>query len=175
MMDGMAITRIRKGSCDDVPVVLGLLDGAVEWLVSQGRTRQWGTEPWSARPRAVEAVHRYVAAGTPWIAEVDGVPAGTLTLSAAPGDYIAAVDEPERYIHLFAADHRFTGRGVGAALLAHAAEETRRAGVSLLRVDCYAGDGGKLVAYYERHGFTRTEAFTFGDDQWPGQVLARRV
>ena len=38
-----------------------------------------------------------------------------------------------------------------------------------------AGDDGKLVAYYERNGFTRTEAFTYGEDRWPGQVLARRV
>ncbi|OIJ96628.1 GNAT family N-acetyltransferase [Streptomyces colonosanans] len=171
----MEITRIRKGSTEDIPVILGLLDGAVDWLVSQGRTRQWGTQHWSQRPRAAEVVHRLVKAGDPWIAEIDGFPAGTLTLSEGPGDYIAPLDEPERYIHLLAADHRFTGRGVGSALLAHAAEETRRAGFSLLRVDCYAGDDGKLVAYYERSGFTRTEAFTYGEDRWPGQVLARRV
>jgi GNAT superfamily N-acetyltransferase len=167
--------RIRKGTTDDIPVILGLLDGAVEWLVSQGRTRQWGTRPWSEQPRAVRTVDRYVGVGTPWIAEIDGVPAGTLTLSDGPGDYIAPMDEPERYVHLLAADHRFTGRGVGGALLAHAAEETRRAGVRLLRVDCYAGDDGKLVAFYERNGFTRTDAFTVGDDEWPGQVLAQRL
>ncbi|MCW7942447.1 GCN5 family acetyltransferase [Streptomyces hygroscopicus] len=171
----MGRMRIRKGTTDDIPVILGLLDGAVEWLVSQGRTRQWGTHPWSRRPSAVRAVHKYVTVGAPWIAEIDGVPAGTLTLSDGPGNYLAPVDEPERYVHLFAADHRFSGRGVGSALLAHAVEETRRAGVTLLRVDCYAGDDGKLVAYYERNGFTRTEAFTVGEDQWPGQVLAQRV
>jgi hypothetical protein len=52
-------------------------------------------------------------------------------------------------------------------------EETRRAGVRLLRVDCWAGGGGELVAYYERHGFTPTETFLAGS--WPGQVLAQRV
>lgn len=165
--------EIRKGTSDDIPSILGLLDGAVAWLVSQGRTRQWGTQPWSEKAGAVKVVHKYVTTGDPWIAEIDGVPAGTLTVTDAPGDYIAPVDEPERYIHLFAGDHRFGGRGVGAALLAHAVEETRRAGISLLRVDCYAGDDGKLVAYYERNGFTRTEPFTVGD--WPGQVLAMRV
>ncbi|MER6122221.1 GNAT family N-acetyltransferase [Streptomyces sp. NPDC001795] len=167
--------RIRKGTIDDIPVILGLLDGAVEWLVSRGRTRQWGTRPWSQLPRGVATVHKYVSTGDPWIAEIDGVPAGTLTLTDGPGDYIAPVVEPERYVHLLAADHRFSGRGVGSALLAHAAEETRRAGISLLRVDCYAGDDGKLVAFYERNGFTRAEAFTVGDDQWPGQVLEQRV
>ena len=164
---------IREGGPADAPLILGLLDGAVEWLVAQGRTGQWGTDPWSASPRAVAQVHRYAAEGTPYIAEISGVPAATLTLTEAPGSYVEPVDEPERYIHLLAADHRFAGRGAGAALLAHAAEATRRAGVSLLRVDCYAGGDGKLVGYYERNGFVRTQAFDV--DGWPGQVLARRV
>ncbi|MGW5583471.1 GNAT family N-acetyltransferase [Streptomyces sp. NPDC003857] len=166
---------IRRGTTDDIPLILGLLDGAVAWLVAQGRTRQWGTRPWSELPRGEETVRRYVTGGEPWIAEIDGVPAGTLTLTDGPGAYLAPADEPERYVHLLAADHRFSGRGVGGALLAHAVQEARRAGVGLLRVDCYAGDDGKLVGYYERNGFTRTEAFTVGEDQWPGQVLAQRV
>jgi len=166
---------IRDGGPDDIPAILGMLDSAVEWLVAQGRTGQWGTTPWSGNPRAVETVHKYVTQGTPYIAEVDGVPAGTLTLTDAPGPYLEPSDEPERYIHLLASDRRFKGYGVGSALLAHAADETRRAGVSLLRVDCYAGDDRKLVAYYEGNGFTSTEGFTVGEAEWPGQVLARRV
>ena len=166
---------IRDGGPDDIPAILGMFDSAVAWLVAQGRTGQWGSTPWSENPKAVAMVERYVAQGSPYIAEVDGVPAGTLTLTDSPGSYIPAVDEPERYVHLLASDRRFKGYGVGSALLAHAAEETRRAGVSLLRVDCYAGDDRKLVAYYEGNGFTATEAFVVGADKWPGQVLARRV
>ncbi|MDV9169739.1 GNAT family N-acetyltransferase [Streptomyces sp. W16] len=166
---------IRDGGPDDIPAILGMFDSAVAWLVAQGRTGQWGTKPWSENPKAVAMVERYVAEGSPFIAEVDGVPAGTLTLTDSPGSYIKAVDEPERYVHLLASDRQFKGYGVGSALLAHAAEVTRRAGISLLRVDCYAGDDRKLVAYYESNGFTATEAFTVGDDKWPGQVLARRV
>ncbi|GGW66301.1 GCN5 family N-acetyltransferase [Streptomyces lucensis JCM 4490] len=167
--------RIREGGPDDAPLILGMLDSAVEWLVSQGRTRQWGTESWSGSDRAVELVQRYAAEGTPYFAEIDGTPAATLTLSKGPGPYLEPADEPERYIHLFATDRRFKGLGAGAALLAHAVEVTRRAGISLLRVDCYAGDDGKLVAYYEGNGFIRTEPYTHGEDEWPGQVLARRV
>ncbi|MGW7252800.1 GNAT family N-acetyltransferase [Streptomyces sp. NPDC054834] len=167
--------NIRKGGPDDIPVILAMLDSSVEWLVAQGRTRQWGTTPWSENPRAVDMVHRYVTESSPFIAEVGGIPAATLTLSKAPGPYLEPADEPERYIHLLASDRRFKGHGAGAALLAHAVEETRRAGVSLLRVDCYAGDDRKLVAYYESNGFMPTESFTYGEDEWPGQVLARRV
>ncbi|MFE2418924.1 GNAT family N-acetyltransferase [Streptomyces hokutonensis] len=170
----MAIT-IRDGGTGDIPAILGMFDSAVAWLAAQGRTGQWGSTPWSENPKAVAMVERYVATGSPYIAEVDGVPAGTLTLTDSPGSYIEAVDEPERYVHLLASDRRFKGYGVGSALLAHAAEVTREAGISLLRVDCYAGDDRKLVAYYEANGFTATEAFVVGENNWPGQVLARRV
>ena len=36
---------IRPGTVEDVPIVLGLLDKAVRWLVARGRPGQWGTEP----------------------------------------------------------------------------------------------------------------------------------
>ncbi|MFD5232354.1 GNAT family N-acetyltransferase [Streptomyces qaidamensis] len=173
----MRIT-IRDGGPDDIPAILGMLDSCVEWLVSQGRTGQWGTKPLSQSPKTVESVGRHMAEGSVYMADVDGVPAGTLTLSGSAGaclSHLPQPGEPERYIHWLASDRRFKGHGVGGALLAHAAEETRRAGVSLLRVDCYAGDDGKLVRYYESNGFTRTDAFTVGENDWPGQLLARRV
>jgi GNAT superfamily N-acetyltransferase len=172
----MEIT-IREGGPDDVPAILGMLDSCVEWLVAQGRTGQWGSKPLSEHRRTVESVVGYMDEGETYIAEVDGVPAATLTLTDAPGAYLshlAPPGEPERYIHWLASDRRFKGRGVGSALLTHAAEETGRAGVRLLRVDCYAGDDGKLVRYYESNGFTPTEPYT-GRDEWPGQVLARRL
>ncbi|MFF5966982.1 GNAT family N-acetyltransferase [Streptomyces collinus] len=173
----MRIT-IRDGGPDDIPVILGMLDGCVEWLVSQGRTGQWGTKPLSQSPRTVESVGRYMTEGSVYMADVDGVPAGTLTLTGSAGanlSHLPQPGEPERYIRWLASDRRFKGQGVGSALLTHAAEETRRAGISLLRVDCYAGDDGKLVRYYESNGFTRTDAFTVGENDWPGQLLARRV
>ncbi|MER5433127.1 GNAT family N-acetyltransferase [Streptomyces sp. NPDC002588] len=172
----MEIT-IRDGGPDDVPAILGMLDSCVEWLVAQGRTGQWGTEPLSRSPRTVESVVRYAREGTVYIAEIGGAPAATLTLTDAPGPYLSHLPppgEPERYIHWLASDRRFKGSGAGAALLEHAAEETRRVGVGLLRVDCYAGDDRRLVAFYEANGFAPTEAYT-GTGDWPGQVLARRV
>lgn len=165
--------KIRPGGPDDLPTVLGMLDSAVAWLVSHGRTGQWGTEPWSSRPASVQRIAEMLADAEPWILEIDGEPAGTLVLDSEPGTGVAPVDEPEVYIRLLVTDRRFGGHGVGAALLEYATEETRRRGVDLLRVDCFAGSGGRLVAYYTRQGFTPTDTFTVGD--WHGQILAKRV
>ncbi|MEF9884586.1 GNAT family N-acetyltransferase [Streptomyces sp. P9-A4] len=164
--------KIRKGGAEDLPAILAILDSAVVWLNGEGITAQWGTESFSGRPKAVEQVERTMSEGDPWIVEIDGVPAGTMTLTPHPGQYIEPAGEPEVYVRLLATDGRFHGRRVGAALLEHAEAETRRQGVSLLRVDCFAGSEGRLIAYYERQGFTRTEEFVVGE--WPGQVLERR-
>ncbi|EPH45905.1 GNAT family N-acetyltransferase [Streptomyces aurantiacus] len=167
--------HIRPGGPADIPLFLAILDSAVEGLVARGRTGQWGTQPLSRNPKVVESIEKYVADGSPWLAEVDGEAAGMLMLTDGPGSYIPPVEEPEQYVHYLATDPRFAGRGVGRALLTHAAAETRRQGISLLRVDCYAGNEGKLVAYYESNGFVRTETFTEKNGTWPGQVLEMRL
>ncbi|MFC8174843.1 GNAT family N-acetyltransferase [Streptomyces sp. NPDC057242] len=165
--------KIRRGGPEDIPAILAILDSAVVWLNDRGITAQWGTDPFTARPAAVRQVEETVAEGDLWMAEVDGTPAGTMTLTPHPGKHVPHAGEPEVYIRLLATDSRFHHRGVGAALLRHAAAETRRKNVSLLRVDCFAGSEGRLIAYYEKQGFTRTDTFAVGD--WQGQILERRV
>ncbi|NUS12825.1 MAG: GNAT family N-acetyltransferase [Streptomyces sp.] len=175
MDDSAHRIRIRPGGPADAPAILDMLDGAVAWMNSRGNTEQWGTTPYSRKPGGVERVQRYTTENMPFVAELDGVPAGALVLDTGPSPQmpIAPAAEPERYVRLLVTDRRRAGLGLGAALLDHAAEQTRQAGVSLLRVDCWAGGGGGLVAFYEGCGFTRTEGFVSGT--WPGQVLARRV
>ena len=175
MDDSTERIRIRPGGPDDASAILDMLDGAVAWMNARGNTEQWGTTPYSQKPGGVERVERYTTENWPYIAEWDGRTAGALVLDTGPNPTvpIKVADEPERYVRLLISDRRHAGLGIGAALLAHAVRETRRAGVDLLRVDCWAGGGGELVAYYERNGFTPTESFLSGT--WPGQVLARRV
>ncbi|MFJ3883593.1 GNAT family N-acetyltransferase [Streptomyces sp. NPDC090077] len=174
MNDTTTGIRIRPGVLADAAAVLDMLDGAVAWMNSRGNTEQWGTTPYSQKPGGVERVERYLTENTPWIAELDGTPVGAMVLDSGPSPQmpIKAAGEPELYVRLLVSDRQRLDLGIGAVLLAHAADETRRAGLDLLRVDCWAGGGGELVAFYERNGFTRTEAFMSGD--WPGQVLARR-
>ncbi|WP_338900164.1 GNAT family N-acetyltransferase [Streptomyces sp. TG1A-60] len=167
--------RIRPGSRADAPAVLDMLDSAVAWMNDRGNTEQWGTVPYSQRPDAAERVGRYTTENAPYIAELNGTPVGALVLDSGPSPQmpIPPAEEPERYVRLLVSDRRYAGLGIGAALLTHAAGEARRAGVQLLRVDCWAGGGGRLVTFYERNGFTPTDRFLSGT--WPGQVLARRV
>lgn len=165
--------EIRMGGVADVPAIMEMMDGAVAWLAARGRADQWGVRPWSESPEQVEKMADKVRAGTAWIAEVEGEPAGAMVVSPTPPHYVSAADEPELYITLLVTARAFTGHRVGSTLLAHAYEEARRAGVGLLRVDCFAGNDGRLVGYYRGNGFTEAETFTVGD--WPGRVLLRRV
>ncbi|HEU4947308.1 MAG TPA: GNAT family N-acetyltransferase [Kribbella sp.] len=168
--------NIRAGDLSDVPAVLALLDRATEWLVANGRTDQWGTEPHSTNPRRIAQVTGFVQARGLWIAELDGQAVGALAVGAAT-PYVPPATEPELYIQLLVTDRDRAGQGIGGELLDHARSLARDRGVDLVRVDCFAGGDGALVRYYERQGFTRAEAFSVpvNDTHWPGQVLFERL
>jgi GNAT superfamily N-acetyltransferase len=159
-----------------VPAVLELLDGATEWLVAQGRTQQWGTEPHSTSPRRVEQVNGFVDSQGLWIAESAGHAVGALAVGEAM-PYVPAATEPELYVQLLVTDRASAGQGIGAELLDHARSLARENGVDLLRLDCFAGGDGALVRYYEKQGFIRAEPFAVrvNDSEWPGQVLVQRL
>jgi GNAT superfamily N-acetyltransferase len=167
---------IRPGGADDVPAVLGLLDRAVEWLVANGRPGQWGTEPATGNPGRHAQAMAWARSGGLYLAEIDGVVVGALAVGqATPG--IPAAGEPELYVNLLVTARDRTRSGIGTALLDRARDIARGQGVSLLRVDCYAGDDRALVRYYESQGFTPTESFSVDvpGGVWPGQVLAQRL
>ena len=165
--------KIRAGSVEDTDATLAMLDEAVDWLVSQGRTGQWGTEHWSADPKRVERVRALIGEGDLWIAEVDNQPAGAMLLNATPMPYVEPAGEPELYIRLLVTSRKQKGQGIGGDLVSFARDEAKRRGIDLLRVDCYGGDDQSLVRFYESAGFTRAFSFTVGE--WPGMVLEQRV
>jgi hypothetical protein len=74
---------IRRGQPDDVEAVLAMLDGAVRWLASTGRSGQWGTEPFTAEPERVAQVRAWAAGGGLRVAEADGAPEVEADLDAA--------------------------------------------------------------------------------------------
>lgn len=168
---------IRPGSPDDFPALLQMFDDAVAWLAARGSAGQWGTEPWSGVPLQVERVREMAGNSLLRIAEVDGVPAGACITQEICPEHVPAPDEPELYIGLLLTSRGFSGLGVGGRLIANAIDEARSSGVSLVRVDCWAGGDGDLVRYYEGQGFTRTVQFeveTRGAP-WIGQVFELRL
>lgn len=180
---------------DAVPAVLHLLDTAIKWLVSHDRTGQWGAAPFSENPRRAEQLKEFATTGhglwlavkvaaddTPTLGQnhpqtTDGEAPGVIIGALALGDkmpYVTPVSEPELYVRLLVTDRECAGSGIGKRLLDHARHLANRTGVSLLRVDCYAGGDGKLVRYYESQGFERFERLN-SDGDWPCQVLAQRL
>ena len=168
----MATVRIRRGRAGDAAFVLALFDEAVAWLVARRQPGQWGTTPWSERPSAVGHVQTWSEGpGLRIAVDADGTPVGALALGAHP-PHVEPIDEPERYVEALVTSRRHAGRGIGAALVAAAADEARESGAAVLRVDCWAG-APPLVAWYERQGFERSG--TFDVDGWIGQVFAMRL
>jgi GNAT superfamily N-acetyltransferase len=165
---GRVVRRARPG---DEEVVLGLFDRAVAWLVSQGHTGQWGDRPWSELPRRRTLAHDWCASDDAWFAEAAGEPVGFLALGDAL-EHVPAAEVPEVYVRALVTSRTPAARGAGRALLDHACRVAAQRGVEQVRVDCYAGNDGRLVDFYESCGFVRTGSFTVGDD-WHGALLVR--
>ncbi len=163
---------IRTGDATDAPVLLGLFDASIRWMVSRGLTAQWGSTPFSQVPRRVQAVEGWASGGGLRICERDGRTAAAMVVGEAT-PYVRPATEPELYVVVLIGAHQPFARGAGAHLLSVAEDEARACGVGRLRVDCFAGNDGALVRFYERCGFSQVETFTV--DSWPGQVLERRI
>ncbi|KAL2261062.1 hypothetical protein VTK26DRAFT_4750 [Humicola hyalothermophila] len=66
-------------------------------------------------------------------------------------------------------------KGAGAALVKFAREWAREElGMSAMYVDCWAGNEGKLVRFYEAQGFQKVDEFVVeksNGEKWPGMFL----
>ena len=111
---------VRPGTSEDFDVIIALMDEAVAWLAGQGRTGQWGSEPFSTLTRSVEYMRQEVEANDLWIAEIDGQPVGAMLLGEAPTRYVEPVEERELFLHLLVTSRRVIGQGVGRALVERA-------------------------------------------------------
>ena len=164
------MTELRVGSVDDLDAVMRLFDAAIAWLAEQGRTGQWGDQPWSASADWVARIRRMIEENELLLLDREGTTVGALAHGPVAHDYVPPAPEPEDYVVLLVADR--SAPGSGRRLLDESWSRARAAGVGRQRVDCYAGDDGKLVQFYESAGFTRTERFEVNG--WPGQLLERR-
>jgi GNAT superfamily N-acetyltransferase len=105
-----------------------------------------------------------------FVAEEDGETVGALVLGE-PMPYAPPPREPEVYIRLLLTSRRHRGRDIGGLLVERARQAARDAGVSMLRVDCYAAP--TLVAWYESQGFVGVETIPVGTVEV--RILEQRV
>ncbi|MEU4415099.1 MULTISPECIES: GNAT family N-acetyltransferase [Nocardia] len=149
--------RLRPATLGDLPLICRLRVQRTSWLTARG-SDQWTV---AGRGRPIEifagAVGRALDRGETWVAEVDGEPAGTITVNhrADPGLWSAWELAESVIVHCMITDLRFAGLRVGDHMLAHAAalaEEEQRPWV---RLDAWTTNTG-LHDYYRRAGFVLT-------------------
>ncbi|CAG7621665.1 GNAT family N-acetyltransferase [Actinacidiphila bryophytorum] len=134
--------RFRRATADSTATVLDVLDEAAQWLAAQG-VSQW--------PPRFEAawVEGAISRGETWLVEVAGEAAGTVTLDRSDPLW-ADSPGPAAYVHRMAVRRR--AAGLGAVILAWAADTARTQAADALRLDCVASNT-RLRAYYESHAF----------------------
>ncbi|MFI6870163.1 GNAT family N-acetyltransferase [Nocardia sp. NPDC050406] len=146
--------RIRQARLDDLGTICRFRLQRTTWLAARG-SDQWTRQ---GRGLPIEIFARSVAQaignGETWMAEVDGEPAGTITVNDradeglwSPGELADAV-----IVHFAIVDLRFAGQRVGQALLAHAGSVAREKHRGWVRLDAWTTNKD-LHAYYGRAGF----------------------
>lgn len=149
--------RMRPAILGDLPLICRLRVQRTAWLTARG-SDQWTV---AGRGRPIEifagAVGRALDAGETWIAEVDGEPAGTITVNhrADPGLWSPWELAEAVIVHFMIVDLRFAGRQVGHHMLAHATELALHQHRPWVRLDAWTTNT-ELHDYYRRAGFTMT-------------------
>ncbi|EGP87783.1 uncharacterized protein MYCGRDRAFT_92255 [Zymoseptoria tritici IPO323] len=169
-------------------------------------TEQWGAIPSRvATPNVSDRTKKWIelseqnapftSGSEEWcrvfIAETKSSPpvaVAALVLEAKAAGYVheilPAQTEDDPFVYLtYLITNRDAGaeerKGGGEKMIELAREEGRKAGVGRICVDCWRGNGRKLVRYYESQGFKALGDFTVPkpgtEEGWEGTVLEMRL
>jgi GNAT superfamily N-acetyltransferase len=140
---------IRRATPDDVDALAAIGENTSAWLDSLGIDP--GPPPKPLREIATDRVRE----GNIYLALLDGVPAGNVTLLCTPedlarGDGELWSDRPGDacYVHGLTVHREFAGHQIGLELLHWAERETAERGKPLVRLDCMM-ENPRLRRYYE--------------------------
>ena len=129
----MAKIQIRQAMPGDAANVADILKEAALWL------EQAGMPLWRENELSVARIEIHITEELYFIAESEGVPAGTLRFQL--DDSVVWPDaKPNEaaYVHRLSVRRRYAGTGLSSILLNWAAERTRGLGRQYLRLDCDA-------------------------------------
>ncbi|TKX21331.1 acetyltransferase-like protein 16 [Elsinoe australis] len=110
------------------------------------------------------------------------LPVAAVVIEGKAVDYVSSIlpeqdeKDPFVYIHYVLTDRRAgeLSRGAGAFALKYAIDRAKELGFKRVCLDCWSGNGGRLIQYYERQGFSRVGDFGAGEG-WPGTVMEMRL
>jgi ribosomal protein S18 acetylase RimI-like enzyme len=165
---------IRRAQPDDAKPVLAMCDEVIAWMVEHNLDSQWGDHPWSKHPLWIIAVEMWCSEDRTWIAaQSTGEILGILVFASSAPSYARPAMVSELFISMLITSRSPNAKGIGRRLLAHADVVAQEKGVEQVRFECFAGNDGALIRYYESAGYQKMEAFD--NEGWPGQVLVRPV
>jgi GNAT superfamily N-acetyltransferase len=135
-------------------VITRLIQEAAEWLRTKG-TDQWAN-PWPDQAGLEGRILSGLRQGKSWICWDDGIPAATITADPDVDPYWPKAGRagPAIYVHRLVVSRRYSGTGLGAALLDWAGRTGRQQhGAQWIRVSAWTTNRG-LHAYYRQQGFS---------------------
>ena len=139
---------VRTANPDDIALYVELGRAAQAWLSARGL----GQYVPAAHDEYAAAIRARVGAGTLFVVEKGGAPAGFFSLDTAPSPWWPADGEPAMYLAGMVVARQARGRGVGSHIIRWCVAEAFHRGCRFVRLDCHAGNPW-LCRYYERHGF----------------------
>ncbi|WP_084501296.1 GNAT family N-acetyltransferase [Nocardia xishanensis] len=147
-------TVFREATLGDLGLICRLRVQRTAWLTARG------SDQWTVAGRGLpieifaRAVGRSLDAGETWIAEVDGEPAGTITVNdrADPGLWSEWELADAMVVHFMIVDLRFAGQRLGHRLLAQAGQLAKERDRDWVRLDAWTTNAD-LHDYYRRAGF----------------------
>jgi hypothetical protein len=138
---------MRRAVAADRPAVLALLNERARWLQARDLPQWGGGFP-------ADRIRDLVARGGTFLAVLDDVPAGTITLSPdGDRDFWTEAEllEPAWYVTKMATSLEY-GRGLGGPMLRWAVDQAAQAGMTWVRLDVWRTNTG-LRDWYTARGW----------------------
>ena len=167
---------ITQATVRDLPIVLGLINEASEWLRTKG-TNQWA-QAWPSEPERDMRVLTGLRNGKTWIVWDGNVAAATVTIANSYNPDVWAsgstcdLSEKAVYVHRLITARKYAGSGIGTELINWAGLRGKRKNrAKWIRIDVWTSNLA-LHGYYERIGFAACG--TCSDRDYPSGALFQK-
>ena len=150
----------EKATAGHLPVVLGLVNEASEWLRAR-ETNQWAA-PWPPRETRDKRILTGLQNEKTWIVWDGDIAAATVTIASKPNPDVwqnpactCDLSEKAIYVHRLITARSYAGTGLGTELINWAGLRGKhRNRAKWIRIDVWTSNEA-LHAYYENIGFER--------------------